>query len=70
MINSVTEAFEKGVEYASKNAYEWLMNNLNNYILIIDNKFIIVEDFKEQFCKAIYNNDTNQEKRRVDFESE
>ena len=53
MENQITEAFELGVKHASENAYQWLINNLNKYTLVIDSKVILVEDFKEQLYKAM-----------------
>jgi hypothetical protein len=53
MENQITEAFELGVKHASENAYQWLVNNLNKYTLVIDSKVMLVEDFKEQLYKAM-----------------
>ena len=52
MENQITEAFELGVKYASENAYEWLINNLDKYILAIDSKIMLIEEFKEDLYKA------------------
>lgn len=53
MENQITEAFELGVKHASENAYEWLINNLDKYVLAIDSKIMLVKDFKEELYKAM-----------------
>ena len=53
MENQITEAFELGVKHASENAYQWLIDNLNKYTLVIDSTVILVEDFKEKLYKAM-----------------
>lgn len=55
MDNQITEAFELGVKYASENAYEWLVNNLDKYVLVLGSKIIISKDFKEQLYNAMIN---------------
>jgi hypothetical protein len=55
MDNQITEAFELGVKHASENAYEWLVNNLDKYVLVLGSKIIISKDFKEQLYNAMIN---------------
>ena len=55
MENQITEAFELGIKHASENAYKWLTNNLDKYVLVLGSKIIISKDFKEQFYNAMIN---------------
>lgn len=57
-MNQVTEAFEKGIEFAyqkmSEKAYDWILNNLNKFIFVDNNgNILVIESFKEQFYNEL-----------------